>query len=215
MEMNDFLEIRKYIGECLETGKTSQIKTLLSRICRFAAENKLSIIMVDYLLYCYLLRLAFEEPALCTHIFRLLQTLLAVSENKEQMINELLVKRRIIDSQYADTIFQIWYYDTLFQHADARIKQMLLGGLNGKDYNPLVVATMVLPGKKANEALYKYIRDSYIQCSGASEWKKEIMYSKWWLPLFKILRYDSHNYDRFLRSDNVPEIFRLFPAHET
>lgn len=215
LEMNEFLEIRKYIGNCLESSRTSQIKTLLSRIRRFIEENELDIGEIDYLMFCYLLRLAFEEPLLCIHIFRLLNALLAVSESKAQMINELLAKQQIIDSQYADTVFQIWFYYTLFQHADTKTKRMLLKGLNGKDYNPLVASTMVLPGKKANETLYKYIRDSYIRISGSSEWKKEIMYSKWWLPLFKIIRYDSHNYDSFLHSENIPVVFLLFSVHET
>ena len=61
--------------------------------------------------------------------------------------------------------------------------------------------------------LYKIIRDAYKQESGSAQWQSEIMYSKWWLPLFKISRYDSHDYDHFMKSNNFPQLLRIFPAH--
>ncbi len=39
------------------------------------------------------------------------------------------------------------------------------------------------------------------------------MYSKWWLPLFKIKRYDEHNYDSFMCSNNFPNVLKVFSNH--
>ena len=55
--------------------------------------------------------------------------------------------------------------------------------------------------------------DTYVTESGSQQWKNEIMYSKWWLPLFKIFRYDSHNYCNFMKSENFPLVLRAFPLH--
>ena len=73
---------------------------------------------------------------------------------------------------------------------------------------------MVIPGKGKNKELFRLIRDHYIQESSSSQWKSEIMFSKWWLPLFKIARYDSHNYDQFMKSNNFPDILRQFSPHD-
>ena len=67
--------------------------------------------------------------------------------------------------------------------------------------------------REVDKELYKMIRDLYIQEAGPSQWQAGIMNSKWWLPLFKIARYDSHDYDHFMKSNNFPKLFRIFPDH--
>ena len=102
----------------------------------------------------------------------------------------------------------------LFRHSNHEDQINMIATLKDKHFNPLLAACMVLSGKGKNKELYKIIRDAYIQESGSSQWQSEIMNSKWWLPLFKISRYDSHDYDHFMKSNNFPPLLKAFSTHD-
>ena len=129
------------------------------------------------------------------------------------MVDSLIKKQTIVDKEYPDTLMQIWYYYLVFKYASDEQKEELITSATHVTYNPLVLSAMVTCGKKRNSQLFKIIRDTYIRESVSNQWKKKIMFSKWWLPLFKISRYDSHNYDSFIKSRNFPEILRMFGSH--
>ena len=48
-----------------------------------------------------------------------------------------------------------------------------------------------------------------------TDWKRKIMYSKWWLPLYCIWLVDEHNYEQFMQSKTFPELLKdlQIPAH--
>ncbi len=48
--------------------------------------------------------------------------------------------------------------------------------------------------------MWKYICDGYWNQTEETNWKSKIMFSKWWLPIFKIKMVDDYNYDRFLKA---------------
>ena len=64
-----------------------------------------------------------------------------------------------------------------------------------------------------NKTIYNYIKDIYKEESNSDNWKSEIIYSKWWLPLFRIKQCDEYNYDGFMKSSCMPEIFARFCAN--
>ena len=209
----ELFSLKKYITDCFSSDRASQVRALLSIIHRKILTGVLIVSDISYELFCYLLKLVFEDTTLVCHAYQLLDTLLLKADDTQAMLNALINKRNKIDEEYPDTLLQIWHYYVLFRHSDDAAKAQILNSIKAKKYNPLVITTMVLPGKNCNRELFVYIRDTYIEESQTEHWQQEIMYSKWWLPLFKIFRYDSHNYDHFMNSSNFPSILKVFSRH--
>ena len=151
--------------------------------------------------------------SLTTHVYRLLDFILEKALDSTPLLEAMQRKQSKIDAEYPDTILQIWHCYVLFRHSNDANRSSMITSLKNKHFNPLVATAMVKKKKKQNKELYKIIRDAYKQESGSAQWQSEIMYSKWWLPLFKISRYDSHDYDHFMKSNNFPQLLRIFPAH--
>ncbi len=215
LSLADYYDLQKYIAECLANKRPSQVRSLLSIIRRRLDECTLYISSICNELFYYLLKLVFEDETLTSHIFQIIDLIIPLSPTKYNVTVALWRKRAKIDNEYPDTLLQIWYYYVLFKHCDDAEKQNLLDSIEEKNYNPLIIACMVVPGKGNNRQLFNYIKNTYskdTQSEGA-EWKKHIMYSKWWLPLFKIKRYDEHNYESFMCSNNFPQTLKGFSPH--
>lgn len=212
-QLSDLFMFKKYVSNCLYERRTSQLRALLGLLLRKIESEKLKINVILEELFFYLFKLVFEENTLTGYIYRLLDVLLMTSTNKEALINALQSKQKKIDAEYPDTLLQIWHYYVLFKHSSETQKNVLIDYFSTHRCNPLVATALVRSGKETNKKLFRLIRDQYIQESGSSQWQAEIMYSKWWLPLFKIARYDPHDYDHFMKSSNFPELLKLFPLH--
>lgn len=211
--LNDFFDFKRYICECLNQNRISQIRTLLSMLLCKVKEDKININEIYSELFYFLLKLSFEEEVLTHHIYRLLDQILSINKD-EELINALLRKRNKIDSEYADTLLQVWFYYLVFNYCNTKQRNDLVSSLSTQIYNPLVVASMISYGKASNKLVFKYIMNSYINESKSTNWRSEIMYSKWWVPLFKLKRYDSHNYENFMASKNFPDIYKEFSEHK-
>lgn len=211
--LSDFFLFKRYVGICLKDGRSSQLRALLTLLLKRIQTDKLRIDAVFDELFYFLLKVVFEDTALVSNVYRLLDLMLDKTTAAEPLLNALQRKRFKVDAEYPDTVLQIWHYYILFRHSDDTDRAAMIAELKSKRFNPLVAAAMVLPGKGKNKELYKMIRDLYIQEAGPSQWQAGIMNSKWWLPLFKIARYDSHDYDHFMKSNNFPKLFRIFPDH--
>lgn len=213
--ISDFFLLKRYIGKCLNDGRLPQIRTLLTIILKRLQNEKISIDEIATEFFYYLLKLVFEDASLTPHVYRLLNFILVNSENKEVLINAMQRKQVKIDAEYPDTVLQIWHYYVLFRHSDTKKQGEMIASIGRKKLNPLIVAAMVVEGKGKNKILFQTIRDEYVNESGSTQWKAEIMYSKWWLPLFKIWRYDTYDYDHFMRSNNFLYLLKTFSLHET
>ena len=213
LTIGDFFFIKKYAGACLKEGRSSQLRALLTMLLRKLQSEKLRIDTISTELFNFLLKLVFEDVSLTSHIYRMLEYLLCSATETAPLIEALKRKQAKIDTEYPDTILQIWHYYILFLHSSDEERNAMVSALKSQHVNPLVATAMVLPGKEKNRELYKLICDQYKQESGSTQWKKEIMNSKWWLPLFKISRYDSHDYDNLMSSENFPELLRMFQNH--
>lgn len=214
VSISDFFLLKRYIGKCLKESRSSQIRGILTLVLRRLQGNNLSIDEISDEFFYYLLKLVFEDVSLTAHIYRLLDFILENTLDSTPLIAALKKKKSKIDAEYPDTIFQIWHYYILFRHSNHEDQINMIATLKDKHFNPLLAACMVLSGKGKNKELYKIIRDAYIQESGSSQWQSEIMNSKWWLPLFKISRYDSHDYDHFMKSNNFPPLLKAFSTHD-
>lgn len=215
IDLTDFFALKKYIGCCLKEGRTSQIRALLSLLQKRLLAGKIVVKDVSAELFYLFLKTVFEDVTLSSHIYRVLDALLSTAVDTKPLLNALRRKQERIDTEYTDTLLQIWHYYILFKYSTETERAKIISSFGHKRINPLVAASMVVSGNGKNKELFNLIRDSYINESDSTQWKKEIMYSKWWLPLFKIARYDSYNYNSFMQSNNFPEVLRLFPVHQT
>lgn len=211
---SDYYLVKRYIGNCLNDKRSSQIRALLTLLYRRISENTIRIGEISKELFYYLLKLVFEDVSLTTHIYRLLDLILEREADSAEFIAALQRKGPKIDAEYPDTILQIWHYYVLFRYSSDEARMEMVKSLRTKHFNPLVASTMVLRGKKKNKELYSIIRDAYKLEAGEAGWQATIMNSRWWLPLFKISRYDSHNYDHFMQSANFPDLLKMFLPHE-
>ena len=212
--ISDFFLFKRYVGKCLKDNRSSQIRGILTLFLRRLQGDNLSIDEILDELFYYLLKLVFEDVSLTAHIYRLLDFILKHAFDSTPLISALKRKQSKIDAEYPDTILQIWHYYVLFRYSSNLDRANMIASLKCKHFNPLVATCMVLSGKGTNKELYKIIRDAYKQESGSSQWQSEIMNSKWWLPLFKISKYDSHDYDHFMKSNNFPPLLKVFSTHD-
>lgn len=211
---SDYYLIKRYVGNCLNDKRSSQIRALLTLLHRQISEDIISIEEISKDLFYYLLKLVFEDVSLTAHIYRLLDLILEREENRAELLVSLRRKEAKIDAEYPDTILQIWHYYVLFRYSSDEERMKMVKSLRTKHFNPLVASTMVLPGKKKNKELYSIILEAYKAEAGETGWQSTIMNSRWWLPLFKISRYDAHNYDHFMQSSNFPTLLKMFSSHE-
>lgn len=214
LDLADFFMLKKYIGLCLQGGRVSQLRALLSLLTRKILEEQLLVTDISKFLFDFLLKMVFEDVTLVSHTYRLLDVLLGKSENPESNLVALCRKQAKVDTEYPDTLLQIWHYYILFKYSSDVQKTAIISRFTQRSCNPLVAAAMVRPGKGQNKDLFRLIQNHYIQESGSSHWQAEIMFSKWWLPLFKISRYDPHDYAHFMKSCNFPDILRRFPRNQ-
>lgn len=214
LDLADFFALKKYMSCCIRDGRISQLRALLSLLVRQISENHLLVSDIADFLFFLLLKMVFEDVTLSSHTYRLLDVLLEKATDRGPYLDALRRKQGKVDTEYPDIILQVWHYYVLFKYSSSAHRASMVSALAQGHCHPLVAAAMVIPGKGKNKELFRLIRDHYIQESSSSQWKSEIMFSKWWLPLFKIARYDSHNYDKFMKSNNFPDILRQFSPRD-
>ncbi len=213
-DLNDFFSIKRYIGKCVKENRVSQCKTFLSVLFNKLKEGKVNFENIKNEVFYYLVKLIFSDEQLSANIYQSIDIMLDIYK-EDDFIKALSRKRDKIDSEYADTLIQIWHYYVFFKHCNDTDKLKLIDDLEEKLYNPIVITCMVSYGEKANTKLFNYIISSYKADIESDNWKDSIMYSKWWLPLFKIKRYDSYNYHSFMKSNNFNDVFKDFSKHNT
>ncbi len=210
--LNDFFELKKYISVCLQEKRTSQIRTLLSLFYNKLEQEKLSINELQEEVFYYFIKLIFADVQLASHLYKIIDFLLSAN-NKEEFQNVLQKKKEKIDAEFPDTIIQIWHYYLIFKYCDDAVKNAILDNLGNRRINPVVITCMVSLGDNLNAKIFNYIKNSYINETHSTNWQKEILFSRWWLPLFKIKRYDSFDYDGFMNSENFIDVFNDFSKH--
>lgn len=212
VDLNDFFSIKKYVGASINRNRISQCKTFFSLFFNKLKERKINVENIKSELFYYLVKLIFSDEQLSANIYQAIDIMLSVYK-EENFIKALSRKQDKIDSEYADTLIQIWHYYVFFKHCNNTDKTKIIDNLKERFYNPLIIACMVNYGEKTNEKLFKYIITSYQADIESSNWRDSIMYSKWWLPLFKIKRYDSYNYHSFMNSNNFNDVLKDFSKH--
>ena len=143
---------------------------------------------------------------LSVHIYKILNLIIENSENQERLIKILRNKTKYVNLEHSDTLMQIWHYYILSKNIPNNEFINLL--VSESIENPIIITMSVKEGEKENKKLIDYIIRKF--SFEDSEWKSHIMFSKWWLPLFKIYLVDGYNYYSFYNSKNFPRILSLF-----
>ncbi len=203
---NDFRCFKSYLCELLECGNAAQMKTILSIFLRRLTEGKITLSEDAYSWFCYIYLLAFDNQNLVCHVYKILDQILTQVPDKSAYLAVLNQKTGYLNERYQDTLFQIWHYYVLVRHlrqgerAACMQEYFNLGGAN-----PIVVCWFVKDGNGQNRDLIKQIKKVFTAEAGEQNWKQQIMFSRWWLPLFKIKMVDGFNYDSFMNGTSFPE----------
>ena len=211
LKYEDFFDFKCYIINLLETGRIGQIKTLLTRFLNRMNEEKILFNEIDSWFY-YFLSLVFEEETLACHIYKILNKILKMVSNKAELLEELEEKRKFVDIHYSDSLIQIWHYYIMTENMNEMDRLSLfskyIDAFSFFNANPIIVSHFIIQGNNKNRSVVAYICRGYKEQTGEDDWKSRIMFSKWWLPIFKIKMLDSFNYQNFLGTTLFPDVLK-------
>ncbi|MEJ8775815.1 reverse transcriptase domain-containing protein [Blautia sp. HCN-1074] len=209
LNYDHFFDLKNYISDLLDKERIGQVKTILTRFLKKLELGKIQFIEEDSWFY-YFQALVFDEESLAYNIYKILNMILKNSQSKEILLQELKGKREFVDNHYSDTLIQIWHYYVMTQNMDESDKTQLfqtyIRDIEFTDSNPIIISHFINRGEKKNKDIWRYIRDGYKNQTKETDWKSKILFSKWWLPIFKIKMVDNYNYDRFLTSSLFPKV---------
>lgn len=207
--------LKAYIAELLEQKRISQIKTILTLLNKKIKNDNFNVNNMEYSIVCYCQVLILEDLNLACHGYRIIESVMCKIKERQgdlaKYIDLLKNKTNIIDKEYEDTLVQIWHYYVLTGNLNdiEKISFLEERKTEGVIKNPIILAMFVIDGKKKNTKLFKYILDMFKkETNGASDWKQKIMYSRWWLPLYKIWLNDNHNYENFMQTSLFPKVLK-------
>ncbi len=213
---NDFWRFKSYLCELIDGGGVAQMKTILSIFLRRLTEGKIKLSEDAYSWFCYIYLLAYENQNLVCHVYKILDQILGQVSDKSAYLAVLEQKTGYLNERYQDTLFQIWHYYVLVRHLGQRQRAVCmqeyfrLGGVN-----PIIACWFVTEGAARNRDLVKQIKEKFTEEAGEQNWKQQIMFSKWWLPLFKIKMVDDSNYYSLMKGQSFPSLFCDLAAKST
>lgn len=202
--------LKRYIAELLELNQISQIKTILTLLNKSINSNKLNLNGMEYTLVCYCQVLLLENPNLTCHGYKIINSVMDRIDNLERYIQLLKKKTNVIDTEYEDTLIQIWHYFVLLRHLEDEEKTQYLVEKIDSVKNPIILSMFVIKGEKRNTKLFDHIVETFRKelNNNNSDWKRKIMYSRWWLPLYRIWMLDKHNYMAFMQTTLFPKVLK-------
>lgn len=211
------VQVKKYISKLINERNNSQIKTFLKRLANKISNSQVDLESVEEQCFSYMIQIAQTNPMLASRAYNVINLIIKKTEleSKEKYIDKLLNLCDDIDLKFSNTMLQIWHYYIISENCEQDRFDDLISKLNDTNNNPIILSQLVRPGKGMNKKLFTYIKDDYTRISGANNWKKEIMYSKYWLPLFVIGFKDTEDYEQWFNSDSYPEILKnFFPSED-
>ncbi len=205
-------QLKMFVHVCRNERNNSQIKSCLTILRKRIEDSKIHINR-EYDLFMYLIQLSQTENILACHAYKLINTLIENTDNKDVFISKLEDISNRINSVFSDTVLQIWHYYVLYTHYDDSQINNAIAHLSHNNDNPIILSLLVKDGKKENQELLSYIitkyEDSIVEeTRNKNDWKKDILFSKWWLPIFLIAEKDSHNYYNWIKSNSFPKLLK-------
>lgn len=205
LEISDLLYINSLLSEINPNNDYGYWKTFLTMLTQKIESKKnivSSSIMETFLLT--MLKIGFLHTPLQTRIYKLIYELIKIDnngKNNSEIILKVLIESCIyINSDFRDTVGQVWHYHLLLKISDETIKEeeffkLLEFSENiDKDINPLVLVSFIEKDNQTlNEKIYSYVLRRYKIKENYSEEKnaienipQNISYSKWWSVLVQL-----------------------------
>ena len=226
LDKDVFYNIKGYISVAYDNDKKSEIKTFLTLLK--TAINKGKIIFLEEQIQfkkyvvSYLLQLSCVEPVFSSRCYKVIMEIFEQSRGEEiygELLKELRSKSDYIDTTYHDSVMQIWHYYVLSQYEEEAEIEELIISFKEREINPIILASFVKTGKGKNEEIFKCIKGKYSAIEkkdGEKDyWKRSIMLSKWWFPLFIIYLKDEKNYSEFYNSNHFHLFYKNMKAFYT
>ncbi len=199
--------LQNYITSLFETNNLSQIKVILTLLRKKIESATLDLLGNEQRMMNYCQLLVLENGSLASHGYKIIDLILQQIDNGEH-IQYMQKKATLIDGEYEDTLIQIWHYFVMLKNMGEKEKKTYFKANKEKIKNPLIISMFVTKGRKQNSDVFKHIVEMFKNelGSGSSDWKHKIMYSRWWLPVYKIYLMDSHDYESFTKGSCFPKI---------
>ncbi len=207
-------QLKKHMIKLIENNDISKAKAVLSLLTNhLLIENNIEHSSM-YSCFLYMIQLSQTNNLLACKAYKVINSILTIDHNKDAYIDKLLKLRNEIDNKFSNTILQTWHYYTISKYANEEQFRLLINELSILNNNPIILSTLVQSGVEKNRQLFNYIVTEFEKCGIRENWKKEIMSSKYWLPLFVIKMKDSKNYHSFFESNSFPDVFKTLIKNE-
>lgn len=203
-------QLKRYIAKLIGEKNNSQIKTLLTLFAKKMLTSKFVFVSTEEDCFSYMIQLSQTNTMLSSKAYNVINAIMDKCNDKDVYIRKLLEISDEVDLKFSNTMLQIWHYYVITNNCKQSVINELILRLNDINNNPIILSELVQSGKKTNKELFMYIKDNYTNISKANNWKSEIMYSKYWLPLFLIRLKDGYNYEHWFNSNNYPNILKKF-----
>lgn len=154
-----------------------------------------------------LIQLVFVNENLVSRCYKLILAIAIRSADSKLIVVELKEKLEMVNSNYSETLIQIWHYYTILQLDTKNRNEYLRTLIQINGLSPIISLVFVEEGMHSNIELFNAIKQSYSNQHGTN-WKESIYYSKWSLTLLSIYLKDGHNYCAFYKSGGFPSILR-------
>lgn len=204
------VQIKKYISKLIKERNNAQIKTLLTLFANKISHSQFYFGTTEEEYFSFFVQLSQSNTMVASKAYSVINIIIEKSDVKEKYIEKLLDICDDIDLKFSNTVLQIWHYYVISKNCKQDKIDYLISKLKDTNNNPIILSLLVRTGKGANKQLFTYIKDDYTRISKANNWKKEIMYSKYWLPLFTIRLRDTQDYEHWFNSNNYPDILKKF-----
>lgn len=206
LNSDSFLHFKHYIVTLLKDKNIPQIKTILTLLLKNLSKGNLQFEEL-FSWFCYIFILAFENINLACHVYRLLDKIIETAKDPSPYITVLKKKTLWINTQYKDTLFQIWHYYVITKYLNSEEQdQWYEDYISEKDINPVILCFFVKDKENDNHKLVTTIIEQFKEDCMDKDWKSKIMFSKWWLPLLKIKMVDTYNYYKYMNSSEFPQL---------
>lgn len=205
---SNLIQLKKYIALLIKQKNYSQVKSCLTLLEKRISNQEIKLSDIEISLFLYMMQLSQTNVVLASRAYGVINAIIKSSECPNDYKDRLIAASNDVNLKFFDTILQIWHYYVLLDNFDdLEVEQIL----NIKNCNPIILTMLVKDGSNVNRELFNYIVEEYKKSiANQDKWKSEIMYSKFWLPLFAISLHDPHNYDGFYSLECYPDILKKF-----
>lgn len=216
LKREDIIELREYLSKLSNEGNIPQIRTSLTMCKKYIDKvyknckinQKQSIFIIPMLL-----KVAYTAPVVTSHVYRLIDIILAKSENKEtEAIVDILIDNiDYVDKYFSETDLQIWHYYIISRYAKSTIRSRVLERVidnvrqQTSTIDSLILSFFIKNNFSENKKVYDLMKKIYAEENGTDFSHRFCMTgigcSRWWILFIELIKYfrNPSIYQKFMR----------------